>query len=88
LSVAIALTETAQRMTVTSDSDPMWSVPDHRGMTRIGWFLRRRCPDELFQVFNVLRSDMSLVGPQPWPAPSSPSPPGQGKSVVTSAPGA
>jgi len=53
------------RVDAEAETGPVWARPDDPRRTALGVFLRRTSLDELPQLFNVLRGEMSLVGPRP-----------------------
>jgi lipopolysaccharide/colanic/teichoic acid biosynthesis glycosyltransferase len=44
---------------------PQWAVKDDLRITRVGYFLRKHRLDEIPQLLNVIKGEMSLIGPRP-----------------------
>src|SRR5262245_1373144 len=54
-------------MSVEAERDGVarWAQKNDPRVTRVGWFLRKSRIDEIPQIWNVLRGEMSIIGPRP-----------------------
>ena len=52
-------------MSLELKSDPGWSKRPEKQMTSLGTFIRKYSIDEIPQFWNVLKGEMSIVGPRP-----------------------
>jgi exopolysaccharide biosynthesis polyprenyl glycosylphosphotransferase len=65
-SMCLDAEEKQARLTELNEADgPIFKIRDDPRLTRVGKILRRVSLDELPQLYNVLRGEMSLIGPRP-----------------------
>ena len=55
----------SMRVDAESDGKPRWATKNDSRITRVGSFIRKTRIDELPQIFNILKGEMSFVGPRP-----------------------